>query len=65
MATYVYDDFQVTLAPLADGSYEARAVDETGAEHLGVFRVPLAEAELEAGGARRRAGAQPSGHRHP
>ena len=47
MATYVYDDFRVTLAPLADGTYEARAVDETGAEHVGVFRIPLAEDELE------------------
>ncbi len=47
MATYVYDDFRVTLSPRGDGSYEARAVDALGDEHVGVFRVPLDEATLE------------------
>ena len=52
MATYVYDDFRVTLTPRADGTYDVRAVDDAGVETVGTFRLPLTDDDLaRAGGA--------------
>ena len=46
MATYVYDDFRVTLTPRSDGTYDVRAVDDTGVETVGTFRLPLTDDDL-------------------
>ncbi len=47
MATYVYDDFRVTFAPRADGSFDVRATDHAGAQASGVFTTPLGDDELQ------------------
>jgi hypothetical protein len=47
MATYVYDDYRVTLTARPDGRYDGRAVGPDGVAHGGVFRLPLAEDEFE------------------
>ncbi|MET0144236.1 MAG: CHAT domain-containing protein [Ilumatobacteraceae bacterium] len=47
MATYVYDDFRVALAARSDGAYDVRAVGADGVVHIGSFRVPFDDAELE------------------
>ena len=47
MATYVYDDFRVTLTPRPDGGFDGRAVGPDGVEHHGVFVLPLPDDEFE------------------
>jgi hypothetical protein len=47
MATYVYDDFRITFTPRPDGAFDVRALDATGTETTGEFRVPLSAADLE------------------
>ena len=47
MATYVYDDFRVTLTARADGGFDGRAVGPDGAVHNGEFRLPFAEDDFE------------------
>jgi hypothetical protein len=45
--TYAYDDFRVTLTARADGAYDVRAVDRTGAVCSGEFRLPFDDTVLE------------------
>jgi hypothetical protein len=45
--TYEYDDFRVTLTARADGAYDVRAVDRTGAGRTGEFRLPFDDTALE------------------
>jgi peptidoglycan hydrolase-like protein with peptidoglycan-binding domain len=47
MATYVYDDFRVTFTARDDGSFDVLAADADGGIAVGVFSLPLSEAELE------------------
>jgi hypothetical protein len=47
VATYVYDDFRVTLTARADGTYDVRAVDRNGAGCSGEFRLPFDDIALE------------------
>ena len=54
MATYVYDDFRITFTPRPDGAFDVRALDATGTETTGEFRVPLSAADLERADPRRR-----------
>ena len=49
MASYVYDEFRLTLTPRADGGYDAVGVGPDGVEHRGTFRLPFDEQELERG----------------
>ena len=45
MATYVYDDFRVTLSPRGDGGYDVRAVDgPTVPSTSASFVVPFTDA---------------------
>ena len=47
MASYVYDDFRVTLTSREDGTYDVHAHGPDGVDHAGIFVVPLAADELE------------------
>ena len=47
MATYVYDDFRLTFTARDDGSFDVLAADADGGIAVGVFSLPLTEAELE------------------
>ncbi|MET0459910.1 MAG: CHAT domain-containing protein [Ilumatobacteraceae bacterium] len=47
MASYVYDDFRVTLTPRDDGTYDVHAHGPDGVDHTGIFVVPFADAEME------------------
>ena len=47
MASYVYDEFRVTLTPRAAGGYDAVGVGADGVEHRGVFELPFDGRELE------------------
>jgi len=47
MATYAYDDFQVTFTPAAAGGYDMVAEEPSGAVHRTHFAVPLPAEQLE------------------
>ena len=47
MASYVYDDFRVTLTSRDDGTYDVHAHGPDGVDHAGIFVVPFAADELE------------------
>ncbi len=47
MASYVYDDYRLTLVARADGGYDALGRGVDGVAHHGTFRMPLQGGELE------------------
>ena len=47
MASYVYDEFRLTLTPRTDGGYDAAGAGPDGVEHHGTFHLPFDGGELE------------------